>query len=98
MTAGTAVLYGIGRAVAWVMQHSRARVRGLEKRLDELEGNYRKLWLAFGFVATGLHAKDPHNPNLKQAARILGDAFPLDMDTPADMEATLREIDRKDVK
>lgn len=80
LTAGSAILFGIGKGIAWIMKHSRSRVTGLEKRLDELEENYRKLWLAFGFVATGLHSKDPLDHNLRQAAIILGDAFPLDMD------------------
>lgn len=92
LTAGSAILFGIGRGVSWIMKHSRSRVTGLESRLDDLEEKYQKLWLAFGFVATGLHAIDPNNRNLRQAATILGDAFPLDMYTPADMEATLGKI------
>lgn len=96
MTAGSAILFGIGKGIAWIMKHSRSRVTGLEARIDDLEEKYQKLWLAFGFVASGLHARDPFDRNLRQAATILGDAFPLDFNTPADMTATLRDIDRKD--
>lgn len=92
MTAGSAILFGIGKGIAWMMKHSRSRVALLEQRFDDLEAKYNKLWLAFGFVATGLHARDPLDRNLRQAATILGEAFPLDMYTPADMEAKLKDI------
>jgi hypothetical protein len=92
MTAGSAILFGIGKGIAWVMKHSRSRVTSLEARIDDLEAKYQKLWLAFGFVATGLHARDPLDRNLRQAATILGDAFPLDMYTPKDMEEVLSKI------
>jgi len=54
-------------------------VSKLEQRVAALEEDYRKLLLAFSFVATGLHALDPANPSLGQAARILGDDFPIDL-------------------
>lgn len=81
LTVGSTILFGIGKGIAWIMKHSRSRVTGLEARIDELEEKYRKLWLAFGFVATGLHAKDPLDHNLRQAAIILGDEFPLERNT-----------------
>lgn len=100
MTAGSAILFGIGKGIAWIMKHTRSRVTGLEHRLDELEAKYGRLLLAFSFVASGLHARDPHDPNLRQAARILGDVFPIDLseaypvrrDTPSDMTETLNKL------
>jgi hypothetical protein len=92
LTAGSAILFGIGKGIAWLMKHTRSRVTSLEARIDDLEEKYQKLWLAFGFVATGLHARDPNDRSLRQAATILGDAFPLDMATSGDVEAILKKI------
>jgi hypothetical protein len=75
-----------------LQEKEEAKVAKLESRVAALEEEYRKLWIAFGFVATGLHALDPFNHNLGQAARILGAKFPIDLNTPKDMTEPLSKI------
>jgi hypothetical protein len=94
---------GIWGAIKWIIGRNDRRqaaldikedalVAKLELRVAALEADNRKIWLAFSFVVPALQAHDPQSPALRQAAKILGDAFPIDLDTPADMTATLGKI------
>jgi len=69
-----------------------ALVAKLEKRVEALEEDNRKIWLALSYVVPALHAYDPKSPALRQAAKILGDSFPIDLNTPKDMTDTLSKI------
>lgn len=84
------------RRAAKIEEREEAYVKKIEDRLDTLEKTARDLWTCFGLVATALHDKDPQHPALERAAKILGDAFPIDLQTPAEMTALIREIDKKD--
>ncbi len=63
------------------------------KRIEALETDNRKIWMALSYVVPALHAHDPKSPALTRAAQILGNAIPIDLDTPPDMMATLDRID-----
>lgn len=67
-------------------------VAKLEARVAALEEDNRKIWVALGYVVPALHAIDPHNPALTAVAKILGSAFPIDLNTPPDMTDTLSKI------
>lgn len=67
-------------------------VKRLEARVDALEAENRKIWLVIGYVVPALHAHDPKSPALKAAAQILGDAYPIDLNTPDDMSAQLDKL------
>ena len=62
------------------------------ERIEALELDCRKLWMVIGYVVPALHSHDPKSPALTQAAKILGDAFPIDLNTPKDMTETLNKI------
>lgn len=77
-----------------------ASVKKMEERIGALENTvaaYGKELEAHRIAIHILVAKvardDPKAPELKQVAEILGAAFPVHLHTPADMLATLRQID-----
>ncbi len=70
-----------------------AYVEKIEARLAVLEKRTGELWTCFNLVTHALHAKDPLDPALQRAADILGDAFPINLSTPKDMQDALRRID-----
>lgn len=67
-------------------------VAKLEKRVDALEQETRNLWTVVSYVIPALHAHDPASPALRMAAKILGDRFPIDFATPADMTDLLNKM------
>ena len=84
------LLAAIGAAVQWLVSRSDTRadkievkeaelVEKLERRVDALEEDNRRIWLALSYVVPALHAHDPLSPALRHAAKILGDAFPIDL-------------------
>lgn len=58
-------------------------------RIEALEHDNRKIWLALSYVVPALHALDPRSPALKVVGQILGDAFPI----PSDMSDSLNKLD-----
>ena len=58
-------------------------------RIEALEHDNRKIWLALSYVVPALHALDPRSPALKVVGQILGDAFPI----PSDMTDSLSKLD-----
>lgn len=56
-----------------------ALVTKLELRVAALEEDNRRIWLALSYVVPALHAHDPGSPALRMAAKLLGDAFPIDL-------------------
>lgn len=96
-------LASVGGGIKWLFGRAERRekaldakeaelVAKLESRVAALEEDNRKIWLALSYVVPALHAHDPKSPALAQAAKILGDAFPIDLNTPKDMTDTLSKL------
>jgi len=96
-------LASIGGGIKWLFGRAERRekaldakeaelVAKLEQRVAALEEDNRKIWMALSYVVPALHAHDPKSPALKAAAQILGNAFPVDLNTPKDMTDTLSKI------
>ena len=99
----TAALAAVGKGIQWLFSRADRRearqqkreddyVAKIEQRLGAVEKTMGELWTCFGLVANALHNLDPLNPALARAAHILGDAFPIDLHTPPDMQATLDKM------
>jgi len=97
------LLTALGGAVRWLFTRQDRReaalerkeaalVAKLERRVAALESETRDLWLVLGYVLPALHRHDPLDPALRMAAKILGDKFPIDPATPADMRETISKI------
>lgn len=88
---------------AWEDSLARREKENRERTEDRLEAVESKLSLVTGalFDALGeLHRLDPASPVLARAKQALQQAYPLDVDTPPDIQALVRRIDREkgDVK
>ena len=94
LTGAAAVLGGGGLFgfVKWLMRVRESKVARLEKRVEALETELRNVWLAFAHVTAALRTKDPYDPALKLASQILKDKFPVDPNTPADMQEQLDKL------
>jgi hypothetical protein len=83
---------GIFGFVKWLIARRESNVARLEKRVAALEEELRDVWLAFAHVTAALRHKDPTDPALALAGKILKDKFPVDPNTPADMQEQLRRM------
>lgn len=103
------VLVAIGAGIKWLFWRSDnswtnlrkredAYVKKIEDRLQALEKKSEELWLCFSLVASSLHAKDSGDPALTRVAKILGEAFPLDLGIPDEWHRKLEELDRRKVE
>lgn len=97
------ILGSIGAGIRWLFKRHDSReaaldrkeaalIAKLEKRVDALELETRNLWAVVSYVIPALHAHEPHSPALRMAAKILGDKFPIDFSTPADMTDLVNKI------
>ncbi|KZC83302.1 hypothetical protein AYR46_01600 [Sphingobium yanoikuyae] len=68
------------------------KVQSLNIRVDQLEDKITRLTVAVNILVAKEYRSDPNSPELLQVRAILGDAFPLHLHVPADMEARLEEI------
>ncbi len=102
--ASVLVLGAIGSAFKWLFGRADRReerqqkredayVEKIEERLAALEKRIGELWTCFNLVTHALHSQNPIDPALQRAADILGDAFPINLNTPADMQDALRRMD-----
>lgn len=94
MIAGAAAVLGGGGVVGlikFLLNKREGTVTRLEKRVAALEDELRDVWLAFAHVTAALRHKDPTDPALVLAGKILKDKFPVDPNTPADMQDLLRQ-------
>lgn len=103
ISGATGALVVLGAGIKWLFGRADRRearqqkreddyVKKIEARLTVLEETTGNLWTCLNLVAHALHEKDPMNPALRRAANILGDAFPINLDTPPDMQAILDKI------
>lgn len=69
-----------------------AKVQALNHRVDQLEDKIARLTVAVNILVAKEYRSDPNSPELLQVRAILGDAFPLHLHVPADMEAKLEAI------
>lgn len=69
-----------------------AKVGALNLRVDQLEEKITRLTVAVNILVAKEYRSDPHSPELLQVRAILGDAFPLHLHVPHDMEEKLGEI------
>jgi hypothetical protein len=92
---GSAFKYLFGRAdrrEARQEKREEAYVDKIEAKLAHFEERLGDLWTCVTVLATALHRRDPLDPALSRVAKILGDAFPIDLGTPPDMQAKLDEL------
>ena len=69
-----------------------AKVQALNIRVDQLEDKITRLTVAVNILVAKEYRLDPKSPELLQVRAILGDAFPLHLHVPADMDARLGEL------
>jgi hypothetical protein len=101
---GIVTIFGsVGAGIRWLFTRHDSReaaldrkeaelVAKLEKRVDALEQETRNLWTVVSYVIPALHAHDPFSPALRMAAKILGNKFPIDFETPEEMAELLKNI------
>lgn len=100
---GLACFGAIGGTVRWAHREFKEQGRKLDRLEKEnllllklygtVQVRLHRFKLAFDMVAAELHNRDPLNKALAAAKIILNEAFPVDADTPPDMEAMLHDID-----
>ena len=83
---------GILGFIKWLWNKREGTVTRLEKRVAALEDELRDVWLAFAHVTAALRQKDPLDPALQLAGKLLKDKFPVDPNTPADMQDQLKRM------
>lgn len=68
------------------------KVQTLNVRLDLLEDKMSRLTIAVNILIAKEFRQEPSSPELQQVRAILGDAFPIHLHVPADMEDKLRKV------
>jgi hypothetical protein len=80
---------GIVGLIKFIWNKREGNVARLEKRVAALEEELRDVWFAFAHVTAALRQREPNDPALRLAAKILKDKFPFDLNIPADMQDQL---------
>ena len=68
------------------------RVAALEARQKQLEDEQRRSSVVIGILIAKVARDDPGAPELVQVRKILSEAFPIDLATPAPLQASLDRI------
>ena len=68
------------------------KVQTLNVRLDLLEEKMSRLTIAVNILIAKEFRQEPNSPELQQVRAILGDAFPIHLHVPADMEERLGKL------